>query len=326
VESPEPKKKFRQPHLIATVVVATIALACLTALAFTRTGDQALGMPDTVPPQQQPLAPFAATSIWNAKLTPDAPLDPKSTAYVANFKRQFTQNFGNVGINTSKFTPPVYLVDASVPTTRVGWNDCQKKGSPDVGFLGQVDAVPIPSDAKSSNGSDAEMVVWQPSSDTMWDLWKATKASDGTWSACWGGKLTNVSQSSGVYPAPYGTTASGLALLGGLIRPEELQAGEINHALAVSLVEVKANAFVSPAVRTDGKINSDDAIPEGERFRLDPSVDVESLKMSKAGKIIARAIQQYGLIVRDTAGAVTLYAENTQTADVKLGLVGMSPC
>jgi hypothetical protein len=49
----------------------------------------------------------------------------------------------------------------------------------------------------------------------------------------------------------------------------------------------------------------------GTRFRLDPAVDVEQLDMPPAGKAIARAAQQYGIVLRDHAdGAVVFYGED----------------
>ncbi len=71
--------------------------------------------------------PFSPTSPWNSKLSDDAPLDPRSETYVASFRRQFTDNYGTVGINTSKFTPPVFVVERDQQPSIVGWNDCQKK-------------------------------------------------------------------------------------------------------------------------------------------------------------------------------------------------------
>jgi hypothetical protein len=51
-------------------------------------------------------------------------------------------------------------------------------------------------------------------------------------------------------------------------------------------------------------------IPEGLRFRLDPTVDVGAMRMQPVAKTIARAAQTYGFVVWDKAGAVTLRAEN----------------
>ena len=55
------------------------------------------------------------------------------------------------------------------------------------GLLEQIDAVPIPANAQPANGTDHSLVIWQPSTDTEWELWMAQRAGDGSWSACWGG-------------------------------------------------------------------------------------------------------------------------------------------
>lgn len=52
----------------------------------------------------------------------------------------------------------------------------------------------------------------------------------------------------------------------------------------------------------------------GGRIQLDPSWDVESSGLSRAGKIIARALQKYGAFCGDYAGANVVYAENAPQA------------
>lgn len=71
--------------------------------------------------------------------------------------------------------------------------------------------------------------------------------------------------------------------------------------------------FSWPAQRSDGvnPLNLLNRIPEGARFRLDPKVNVDALSMSSAGKIIAKAAQQYGFVVWDRAGAISLRVQNT---------------
>ena len=111
-------------------------------------------------------------------------------------------------------------------------------------------------------------------------------------------------------PEPLGVSAAGLSILAGQIHLEELQQGTITHALEVTLPDTAASQFVWPANRTDG--TSDDAysIPEGTRFRLKPSVNLSSLHLNPAALEIASAIQRYGMIVADTAGAVALEAQD----------------
>src|SRR5205085_885912 len=82
--------------------------------------------------------------------------------------------------------------------------------------------------------------------------------------------------SNGVFSNNYGVAATSLSLLGGSMRIDELQAGSINHAIDIGLVETKRNTYSWPAQRTDGWIDDADAISEGQRFRLDPTLNVVS--------------------------------------------------
>ena len=59
--------------------------------------------------------------------------------------------------------------------------------------------------------------------------------------------------------------------------------------VSVSVVETVAGVQVPPANRNDGSSTSDDAIPEGTRFRLDPTIDVTSLGLPPVGVTIAGA-------------------------------------
>jgi hypothetical protein len=171
--------------------------------------------------------------------------------------------------------------------------------------------VPMPADAQPSAGSDADIVVWQPSTDTMWDFWRAAKRADG-WHTVYGGRMTDVSKSPGYFndPPQWGASASSLPLLGGLMRLHELRAGRIDHALALAIPERRAKVFSWPAQRTDGTIDSPTAIPEGLRFRIDPALDLDRLPMAPIVRQMAKAVQRYGMVVRDGADAVTFFAED----------------
>lgn len=64
-----------------------------------------------------------------------------------------------------------------------------------------------------------------------YDLWQARR-SDGGWEASWAGGISM--DGDGAYPHGMSTRGSGLASLGGVIWPDELQSGRIEHALAFS--------------------------------------------------------------------------------------------
>jgi hypothetical protein len=174
-----------------------------------------------------------------------------------------------------------------------------------------MNAVPIPPGAiASQNCKDEYMTVYQPSSDQLWDLWHMHKLADGSWGADWGGHMTNVSQNPGHFDARWGVTATSLPLMGGLIRLSDLQQGHIDHALAFAIPYAKQSVFSWPAQRTDGRGTDQWSLPEGARMRLDPSVNVAALNLSPLGRMVAQALQTYGMVLRDqTQDAMLFFSE-----------------
>ena len=254
--------------------------------------------------------PFAPTSVWNQALAVGAPLDAQSATYVSDLLSQISS--AGLWMNTYQYSTPVFTVPAGQPMVAVKLDTAS---SPQATALrSSWLQVPVPPNAKAAAGSDEHMVVYQPSTDTMWEFWKMTLESDG-WHAQWGGTMPNVSTNPGYFTSPgpsnWGATASSLPLLGGLIRPSELAAGHIDHVLALAIPDTRAQYFTWPAQRTDGNVYSSTAIPEGQRFRLDPSLDLSKIPMSPLVRMIAVAAQKYGMIVRDKSGSVTLYGEDT---------------
>jgi hypothetical protein len=262
--------------------------------------------PSALIPSAFPDRPFAATSFWNAPLAGTAPLAPTSSSLVAELRRQVDRDLAlrrGPWINTTFYSSPIYRVPTGQPAVRVKldqWNPAMQAA---------FDAVPIPPDARAAAGTDANMVVWQPSTDTMWEFWLMRRATDG-WHAKWGGRMTGVSTNPGRYDNNWGAPATSLPQIGGTITIAELRAGRIDHALAMAVPEPRRGVFVWPARRTDGISDSPLAIPEGTRFRLDPALDVEKLALPPATRILARAAQRYGMVVRDKSANVTLYAED----------------
>jgi hypothetical protein len=56
------------------------------------------------------------------------------------------------------------------------------------------------------------------------------------------------------------------------------------------------------------------AIPAGTRFRLDPALDINRLHLPRIDRMLAAAAQKYGIVVRDTAGAVAFYGQDPTAA------------
>jgi hypothetical protein len=263
------------------------------------------------PAQPYPARPtFAPDSFWYQPIPANAPLNPNSAAYVAEFQRQYHAYYNNVGVNLGAYSTPVYVADAKTKTVPVAQWNCQNYLDPDLPK--QWAAVPMPAIAKPAYGTDAEMTIFQPSSDSMWEFWQA-RQTGGQWQACWGGKMSDVSRNKGIWPQRYGVAASGLPFAPGQVTVQELKSGAIRHVMGIALVDAeKSSIFSWPANRSDGwnPQNAANRIPEGLRFRLDPAVNVDALNISPVAKIVAKAAQTYGFIVWDKAGSVSLRFQN----------------
>jgi hypothetical protein len=261
---------------------------------------------------------FAPDSVWNAPLADDAPLDPASEQLVRGLRDTVAADLAarrGPWIATNESSTPLYRVPADQPLVRVqlhtgAWGDTLQKA---------FEAVPVPPDARPASGSDAHMAVWQPSTDRFWEFFRMRKENDG-WHADYGGAIQNVSRSPGYYDKTswpglsdrhWGASASSLPVAAGLMRLDELRAGSIQHALSLAVPHARRNVYAWPAQRTDGNSNEPHAIPEGARFRLDPRLDLSTLNLPPITRMMAEAVQRYGMIVIDqTAWAVGFAAED----------------
>jgi hypothetical protein len=266
-----------------------------------------------------PVRLFAPDSVWNAPLAPDAPVDPASAQLVSaldvEVASEVTRGIGP-WIATSTASTPLYQVPADEPRVRVTL-DAPATIPGRSALQAALDAVPIPPGARPAAGPDGHMTIWQPATDTLWELYKANDLSAG-WHATWGGAIRQVSHSPGYYTADawpgatsnWGATATSLPVIAGTILLGDIRAGVIDHALALNLPAPRAGVFAWPAQRSDGT-GGPATLPEGARLRLDPHLNLDALTMPPLTRMIARAAQRYGMIVRDqTHGGISLFAED----------------
>jgi hypothetical protein len=221
---------------------------------------------------------------------------------------------------------PIYTVPAGQPAVYVHLNP-DTHGIVDADLQAALGAVPIPAGAQPSAGTDEMMVIYQPSTDTIWEFWHAQLEPDG-WHADWGGRIINESQSPGYYENVFaqdgtvleqswwGASATSLALPDSVITIQDLKNGYIGHALALLIPHFKgarAHIIAWPAERTDGASASPDSIPEGAQFRLDPSLNINSLNLPTLTRMIAVAAQRYGFIVRGSSNNFTVQGQAPRT-------------
>jgi len=302
-----------RPAVRLVIVASTVVLALVVALVVHAGRERPSGPPSV--PRVAADYPFGPTSVWRTDLTA-APVDPASAPMVADLAKQVTDHYGGVAaFNVDGYTSSWYTVGADQAPVDVGFDNCQKKKwTPDglLGAGGQFTDVPLPEDAAPSAGSDGQLTVYSPSQDRLWELWRVRKT-DAGWTACWGGRIDRVSSSAGWFEDGFGASASGLAMSAGTVWVDDVRRGEINHALGLAILSPADWQRVRwPAQRSDGNNTDDHALPEGTRLRLDPTVDVASLRLTPLASLVARAAQRYGFIVTDQAGAVNIGAQTGQ--------------
>lgn len=258
---------------------------------------------------QRPTNGFSASGPWNTKLPRHVRLAPNSAAIVANIVQDKAENYQDWAFNTHTWSSPVYNVGPHTPRLRWTFSDCL--GMPELApvIADTLSSVPTPPGMLVSQGTDNTVAIYQPSTDTYWDFWRASQDALGNWSACWGGKIEHYSHNPGIFTNPLGAAATGLPFGAFLVRIEELQRGHIDHAINIQTVRVQSNCISWPANRNDGNTEGADFPCEGQRFRLDPTFDVNTLP-SPGARIIARAMQEYGLIMTDKSGSLATQGED----------------
>lgn len=257
---------------------------------------------------------FAPNNIFSWDIS-KAPVASNSAAMVSHLNSQVVNNWGGVAAtNAYQYNASFYTVSANTPKYNVKFDDCQGKGYTPSGLFdgaAHFKQIPIPNGAVPATGTDGNLSIYDPAADKLWELWVASKNSDGSWKACWGGRIDNVSKNEGTFDSYFGTTATGISFSGSMITVDEVRKGAINHAMYLAIMEPAMwNNFSWPAKRSDGWSTNPNAVPEGTRLRLDPSINVDSLALTPFGKMVAKAAQKYGFIVADKAGTVNVSLES----------------
>jgi hypothetical protein len=244
---------------------------------------------------------FAADSLWNTPIG-DHPALSAQSGHIAQLLDAsgfgFQRNLGDWGVNVAV---------ASADTPRHTITDGNPNGW-------RMDGVPLTPDSVGTHDSDSHLVILDPSQNKVWnflgagDLYHTHKAvafgvfdmdGSGWWdpSAGTGG--------------PWTGRSSNASYLAGLITADELEAGHIDHALAVGIdVSLMADVPAAPARTTDGTIPG--GIPNGTHLQLDPSLDLNSLNLGREAMIVAEALQEYGAFVTERTSGFAVYFQSNQ--------------
>lgn len=263
--------------------------------------------------------PFAAASPWNTPIPAEAAPHPDSRAMIARLLREA----GPLRVGTRAWTVPLYVVDAGAVLLKTVVFSKASNPRLDPENKGWVSGVPIPDGATPDPEDDSHLAVVDPGRMLSWDLARAHQLSENTWEASrldvW--DLTGMGVRrpfTGSHWWTQGARGSGFPLIAGLIRPEEIAAGRIAHALVFDAPTTRRSVvpggpveLCPPASRTDGRAIGADSLPMGIRLRLDPTLDLSTLGLSPAMAVVARAMQEYGMFLGDSTHSTwKIYFQN----------------
>ena len=135
----------------------------------------------------------------------------------------------------------------------------------------------------------------------LYELYAAYPNSDGSWTAGSGAVYT-LTVNGPLRPAGWTSAdAAGLPILPGLVRYDEVAAGEINHAIRFTSGN-SANAYIWPARHKAPYHTQAGSPPMGQRFRLKASFAIDN-RFSEQVKVILRAMKKYGIILADNGSS-----------------------
>ena len=266
---------------------------------------------------------FSDDSPWNTPVPESPEIDVDSDKMVKHLK----DKSGIIKGDTVKWSIPLFVIDSTVcPRISIKSTKGELYSTIDPDNNGTAENIPMPQGVWPDPEEDAHMVLVDPEVNKVWEFSQAKQLSDGSWTA----SIIDVWDLKGLgYRKPFygsrwwrsGAMGGGMPLIAGLIRPEEIEAGVIRHALLCATpINRKATQdggsselCSPPASRTDGYGYGVEYIPEGARIQLDPTLDLDSLGLSEGSKTVAKAMQQYGMIVGINSGTFKVFFQNLGT-------------
>lgn len=209
------------------------------------------------------------------------PVAPDSAAIVASMGAE-DELHPDVG---RRYGIPFQVVSRRTPRRRVRFD-----------YAGESDRVryPIPARVRIEDGGDRHALLLDRDSCRLHELY-ALRREGGRWAA--GSGAVWSLRRPRLRPAGWTSAdAAGLPILPLLVRYDEVRRGSVDHAIRVT-ARVTRRSYVFPARHQAGSTDAPSAPRMGERLRLRASVDVSSLPPQ--ARVIAVAMQRYGLVVAD---------------------------
>jgi hypothetical protein len=234
---------------------------------------------------------FPADNIWNTRID-TLPLHPHSDDYVAaiSLDENMHPDFGSGLWDGGPIGIPFVIVAADQPLSEIVWTA--------YGDESDDGPYPVPSNAPVEGGAESDgdrhVLVLQQGTCQLYELYRAFPV-EGHWEADAGARYDLAGND--LRPAGWTSAdAAGLPILPGLVRYDEVAAGEINHALRFTAPQTQ-RAYLWPARHYASDITDPSYPPMGARFRLRADFPLEDY--APQVQVILHAMQRYGIILAD---------------------------
>jgi hypothetical protein len=220
-----------------------------------------------------------------------APVDPRSAEYIAAIGAagHLHPDFGtNPGYGI-----PYTVVGPRQPKAPVRFTEFGEESNPG--------PYPIPAGAPvegAGEAGDRHVLVLQRGGCKLYELYAARRAGTG-WEAG-SGAVFNL-RSNALRPEGWTSAdAAGLPILPLLVRYPEVRAGQIDHALRVTVARTQ-RGYIHPATHFASASSDPTLPPMGLRLRLKASFSLAGFHGESL--IVLRALERYGLIVADNGSS-----------------------
>jgi hypothetical protein len=157
-----------------------------------------------------------------------------------------------------------------------------------------------PIEGGNNSDGDRHILILEQGVCKLWEVYAAYPQGNGTWTAG-SGAVYSLNANGPLRPAGWTSAdAAGLPILPGLIRYDEVAAGEIKHAIRFTVPQTRRE-YIWPARHHASSLTGSQYPPMGARFRLKSSFDISGY--APQVQVILRAMKKYGIINADNGSA-----------------------
>ena len=238
---------------------------------------------------------FPSNNIWNTPVD-KLPVDPNSNQYITTIGANAPAHpdFGSGLYAGEPIGIPFVTVAGTQPKVNVTF---QYSDESDPGPYPIPANVPIEGGSQSSG--DRHVLVIDRDNCILYELWSSYPQADGSWQA--GSGAIFRLKSNTLRPAGWTSAdAAGLPIFPGLIRYDEVAAGEILHAIRFTAPQTR-NTYIWPARHEASDLTATHFPPMGQHFRLKASVNISGF--APPVQVMLRALQKYGMILADNGSS-----------------------